>query len=89
VALLVKDGTFMARGSNKRTPIFAHSSNNPTNFPPSDAGNVNESRLMSQVWRLREYVCVLILPQLNGFHPATTALNNTVFINKFKIYLSF
>lgn len=27
---------------------------------PSDAGNVSEARLMSQVLRLREFVCALI-----------------------------
>ena len=44
---------------------------------------------MSQVGRVREHVCALILPQLDGFHSATIALNNTVFINKFKIVVSF
>ena len=44
---------------------------------------------MSQVGRVRENVYALILLQLDGFHSATIALNNTVFINNFKIVVSF
>jgi hypothetical protein len=40
---------------------------------------------MSQVGRVREHVCALILLQLDGFHSADIALQNTVFINQFKI----
>jgi len=33
---------------------------NLTEYPASDAGNVSESRLMSQAGRMREFVCAYI-----------------------------